>query len=171
MITEDEMKAITAEEYPFDSRFTQTENLEIAIKRNAYRRGLEKMQSLISTQGGMRFVKASEKLPEFYKHMYVRDNVGCNRLGNFYEDEDGLFFHVDKTSAYESFTIPQKDFWSIEWLDETPSLSESDTEDPVIAALKKHTKQLIEAGPEACRKYLGELGLGDYLQPASTIQK
>jgi hypothetical protein len=69
------------------------------------------------------WVKAVESLDwlPLEKFLHVRDNVGCKRLGNFFKEDGEIKFSVCGTEMYQSFIIPQKDLWSIEWLEEAPS--------------------------------------------------
>ena len=72
------------------------------------------------------WVKASERLPEFEKQVYIKDNVGCKRLGNFFENDFGVeTLYICPNGAHEAFYIQAKDFWSIEWLSE-PTLPKKD---------------------------------------------
>lgn len=66
----------------------------------------------------MRFVKATERLPESDDTLHVKID-GIRKMGNFYDDEDGnKWFYVIATSRTNDWHIPQHKFEGIEWLDE-----------------------------------------------------
>jgi hypothetical protein len=77
------------------------------------------MTTAMSNTELFRWVKASESLKRLplEELIHVRDSVGCKRLGNFFKQECGISFSVLGTEMYESFVIPYKDLWSIEWLE------------------------------------------------------
>jgi len=76
----------------------------------------------------MKWIKANERMPVFEQQVFIKDNVGCKRLGNFFENDFGVeTLYICANGAHEPFYIQAKDFWSIEWLDEseTPSTDET----------------------------------------------
>jgi hypothetical protein len=75
---------------------------------------------------GCRWTKASERLPDMEKVVYLKDNVGLERLGNFYEVDDGydekvisIWLYIQPNGAHEGFRIQQKNFNHYFWLDES----------------------------------------------------
>jgi hypothetical protein len=71
----------------------------------------------------LKWVNAAESLDRLplEKFLHIRDNVGCKRLGNFFKEDGEIKLSICGTEMYPSFIIPQKDLWSIEWLEEAPS--------------------------------------------------
>lgn len=68
----------------------------------------------------MQFVKASERLPDLENPDYHFRLNGKKVIGNFYDKngEGEIIFFVDGADVFESYDILQKDFNTIEWLDE-----------------------------------------------------
>jgi hypothetical protein len=79
-------------------------------------------------KAGLRWVKASESIDRLpmEKFLHLRDNVGIERLGNFFEEDGEIKCSICSNGAHESFVIPQKSLWSIEWLEEAATLPEGE---------------------------------------------
>jgi hypothetical protein len=87
----------------------------------------------------MKWIKASERLPELYEVVYLKESLnGHRRMGNFFEEEDGTInFAVMGNEVHEGFTIENKHFEVIEWLDESIEGSLKDWKEKLYARIDK----------------------------------
>jgi hypothetical protein len=77
----------------------------------------------------MKFIKASERLPNSDSPQYHFRVDGWNKInGNFFDNENGeAAFSVMGNGCFEDYIIPKEKFSQIEWLDEsTPSFTRED---------------------------------------------
>jgi hypothetical protein len=88
----------------------------------------EAMYKAGQAASGMQWIKASEskeRLP-LEKLLHLKDNVGIERLGNFFKEDGELKCAICANGAHEGFEIPEKDLWSIYWLDESGQQSQQE---------------------------------------------
>lgn len=86
------------------------------------------------------WVRADKGLPDFEKQVHLKDNVGCKRLGNFFENESGVpTLYICSNGAHEPFYVQKENFWSIYWLDE--SQSRLPTVEEVVEWFQEYAKE------------------------------
>lgn len=74
----------------------------------------------------MKWIKASEGLPDMETFLYIKDNVSCKRMGNFFKDGDKTRLSICGTEMYQSFTVEEDYFNNYFWLDESPDSKDAE---------------------------------------------
>jgi hypothetical protein len=115
----------------------------------------QQVTAALSERPGMKWVKASERLPEMEKYLHLKDNVGIERMGNFYKDGADVFCSIDRTAAHESFIIPGKHFNHLFWLDESaPKPKEGEKELFAVNVVAFVMRSLGDPGILSANNYL-----------------
>lgn len=98
----------------------------------------------------MKWIKASERLPEMEKVIYLKIDV-VKALGNFFEEDGCYKIYVQRNGAHEGYEILYSSpvNGNIEWLDE------SDTSD--LTAAREEGRREGAAQIEALEKRVKEL--------------
>lgn len=101
---------------------------------NYWNAALKAMEAYASQQKGCsRWVKASERLPEMEKVIFLKLDGNTMGMGNFYEDNQSYMLYIQRNGAHEEFDRPYHARINVEWLDESSPCSC----DQLIEQLKK----------------------------------
>lgn len=77
----------------------------------------------------MKWIKASERLPDMEQIKLIKCDIGMYHIGNFYHEQIGNeavpTLSINGNGAHDGFIVKNKYLYKYFWLDETPSASPS----------------------------------------------
>lgn len=97
----------------------------------------------------MKWIKASERLPEMEKALYLKHNGGVKSLGNFYEQDGCYIIYFQRNGAHEEYEKLYYSGVDIEWLDESEG---EGNELAIVDAVKKWMGWTVDNFPKSGAK-------------------
>jgi hypothetical protein len=71
------------------------------------------------------WVNAKDRLPNMEQFLFIKDNVGCKRLGNFFTDNGIVKLSICGTEMYASFIVENEHLDHYWWLDENATIGKA----------------------------------------------
>lgn len=161
-------KEQSAEIYINENQSLFIHNSETGNIKNAFKDGWEAALSEKQNEKTCRWVNARDRLPTLplEQFVFIRDNVGCKRLGNFFYEDGEFKCAICPNGAHEGFEIPQDKLWSVEWLEEVSAHpiaekeeTDNSTEDWRLDKYKKAIDAIYNDGVEGRNLVIKYFGL------------
>jgi len=95
----------------------------------------EREISLKTKNGIVGWVNSSDRLPKLEAPVFLTDNVGVKRYGNFFEDDGQVVLAITNSQMHADYYVPKKFFHHYSWLDETP-IESTDAQEVIREAVE-----------------------------------